>query len=628
MKLIVTIDVEEDAGPDWASPIMPTFRGVTVGIKDRLHPLFDQLGIQPTLLISPIVLQDIESVEVLKGLSNVELGTHLHWEQIAPHPERSLQGGVQQMRHMQRDFPPELEREKLETLTELFQQQFGFRPTSFRAGRYGASAATGAILQELGYEVDTSVTPHIQWTTPDNNLVYYGAVPEQPYYIDFPGNIYAQGDGDLLEVPITILAPDIIPGLRRPPWFRPNHSNRQTLREIVKTVYERNKAGIEQPLVMMFHNVEVIANASPKIKTEDEVRVFLDDMRDALRYAMELGFEPITLTRYAREYKQKTPRKNIEKPPAAPATQRLPRVLFCVDAPMWALDFKSTNLIKNLSPRFEFRKRFHEDIATDDFEWADAVIVYHWRQLLPLLKYVELFPRKVTMGGISCPTDLEGARHDVGMNTLGIFDSVFVHNQLLYDQYKDLFAKPVYLNQNGVDTTFYTPADIRPSGKPLIVGWAGSLENHGTKRGYYDIIVPAVEQTPGVVLHTAAREDKWRGPEEMLEFYRGLDVYLVASRVEGTPNPALEAAACGVPIIATRVGNMPELIKNGENGFLIERTPEAMAARLAQLRDDLPLLHAMRTRIRHDILAWDWSHRAKLYERMINETLVRRRWRP
>jgi glycosyltransferase involved in cell wall biosynthesis len=140
--------------------------------------------------------------------------------------------------------------------------------------------------------------------------------------------------------------------------------------------------------------------------------------------------------------------------------------------------------------------------------------------------------------------------------------------------------------------------------------------------------VPAVKQTPGVVLHTAAREDKWRGPDEMLEFYRGLDVYIVASSMEGTPNPGLESAACGVALISTPVGNMPELIRPGENGFLIDRSVETLSSRLAQLRDDSALLQQMRHNIRQDILAWDWKIRAHAYGNMLSDSLARHDWKP
>jgi len=303
-----------------------------------------------------------------------------------------------------------------------------------------------------------------------------------------------------------------------------------------------------------------------------------------------------------------------------------PRVLFVIDMPNWALDFKSTNLIENLQGEFTCRKLCVDDITEPDIEWADAVVIFYWANRWHLKKYANILAQKVTLGGISCPSDLEDKNREAGLYYLGLSDGIFVHNRLLFEEYKDQFAKPLYFNPNGVDTRFYCPGERRAPGAELIAGWAGSLKNHGTKRGYDDIILPAIENMPGVTLRTAAREEKWRNAEEMRDFYRTLDVYLVASRVEGTPNPALEAAACGVPVIATRVGNMPELIRQGANGLLIERTPEALAAALVRLRDDVDLRTKMSRQMREDISAWDWLIRARAYAAMIDECLARRGW--
>jgi hypothetical protein len=101
-----------------------------------------------------------------------------------------------------------------------------------------------------------------------------------------------------------------------------------------------------------------------------------------------------------------------------------------------------------------------------------------------------------------------------------------------------------------------------------------------------EFIAPAVEAVGSAQLRLAVREEKWRNREEMLDFYRSLDVYVCASRSEGTPNPCLEAAACGLPVVTTRVGNMPELIGDGENGFFVERDVADIADKLRRLRDD------------------------------------------
>lgn len=52
--------------------------------------------------------------------------------------------------------------------------------------------------------------------------------------------------------------------------------------------------------------------------------------------------------------------------------------------------------------------------------------------------------------------------------------------------------------------------------------------------------------------------------------YQALDAYLVASRQEGGPKAVLESMASGVPIVSTRVGQAPELIRHGVNGWLAD----------------------------------------------------------
>jgi glycosyltransferase involved in cell wall biosynthesis len=66
-----------------------------------------------------------------------------------------------------------------------------------------------------------------------------------------------------------------------------------------------------------------------------------------------------------------------------------------------------------------------------------------------------------------------------------------------------------------------------------------------------------------------------------------LDVFVLSSRMEGMPLVVLEAMAAGLPVVATAVGGMPALIKDGETGFLVPAGDEqALRARLTSLRGD------------------------------------------
>lgn len=69
-------------------------------------------------------------------------------------------------------------------------------------------------------------------------------------------------------------------------------------------------------------------------------------------------------------------------------------------------------------------------------------------------------------------------------------------------------------------------------------------------------------------------------PEELPVWYAAADLVTLLSRSEGCPNVVLEALACGRPVVATAVGGIPDLLREGESGFLVrERDPADVASR-------------------------------------------------
>ncbi|MGH2766505.1 MAG: glycosyltransferase [Actinomycetota bacterium] len=76
--------------------------------------------------------------------------------------------------------------------------------------------------------------------------------------------------------------------------------------------------------------------------------------------------------------------------------------------------------------------------------------------------------------------------------------------------------------------------------------------------------------------------------------YAALDAVVLTSKREGTPTPLVEAGAAGKPVVATRGGGVPNVVRDGETGFLVPPAdPEAVARRILSLLDDPAAARAM-----------------------------------
>jgi glycosyltransferase involved in cell wall biosynthesis len=59
------------------------------------------------------------------------------------------------------------------------------------------------------------------------------------------------------------------------------------------------------------------------------------------------------------------------------------------------------------------------------------------------------------------------------------------------------------------------------------------------------------------------------GQEGVRKEYLGADLFVLASFAEGVPVVLMEAMACGLPVISTRIAGIPELVEDGQSGILV-----------------------------------------------------------
>ncbi|HUF32884.1 MAG TPA: glycosyltransferase [Acidimicrobiales bacterium] len=114
-------------------------------------------------------------------------------------------------------------------------------------------------------------------------------------------------------------------------------------------------------------------------------------------------------------------------------------------------------------------------------------------------------------------------------------------------------------------------------------------------------------------------------PHHLLStWYRAADVVLVPSRSESFGLVALEAAACGTPVVAAAVGGLRTLVDHGSTGFLVQgRRPEAYAAYVAELLDNPVLAAEMSSRATAKAAGYTWSIAAARLRRIYTDLAAR-----
>jgi glycosyltransferase involved in cell wall biosynthesis len=245
------------------------------------------------------------------------------------------------------------------------------------------------------------------------------------------------------------------------------------------------------------------------------------------------------------------------------------------------------------------------------------VRLYEWLQVQALRRFEAVV-------AVSRPLEAQLARRGVGREQLHLLRNAW------------------YRGAPGLERSQARAALNLPE-KAFVLGWVGRLS--AEKGG--DLLIEALARSPGVPLLACVIGDgpdraalerraeelgmaervRWSGiRSEAGRLFAAFDAFVLSSRTEGTPIVLLEAMQAGVPIVATSVGGVPDVVGPGEAWLVPPDDPGAIAEAIRKVHADATgasrRAEAARRRLEADFAPGPWLD---AYERLYRRVRKERR---
>ena len=333
------------------------------------------------------------------------------------------------------------------------------------------------------------------------------------------------------------------------------------------------------------------------------------------------------------------------------------RIALVVDKENWAFANIAKNIKRRLSDTFEFKiipmsyldcNFIRLFLLVKDYD----LIHFFWRGHLMDIKndFFDWYTYEIG----SSRNEFEKEFVDYKKITTAVYDHLFIEdhkektidifnriknyyvssNRLLEIYNKmDLQNKPLCVITDGISLEEFYPKNIERfdniKNREVVIGWCGNSNWSGEKedyKGLKTILNPAIEelQKEGYKIKTnyADSQVKMIPHNEMVDYYKTIDILVCSSKIEGTPNPVLEAMACGVPIISTDVGIVPDVFgKNQKEYILQERNIEEMKNKLRQLINNPTYFKKLSDENLKSIEKFTWDNKMKDFKKFFTDAL-------
>ena len=214
-----------------------------------------------------------------------------------------------------------------------------------------------------------------------------------------------------------------------------------------------------------------------------------------------------------------------------------------------------------------------------------------------------------------------------------------VSSSILMDIYNnlDIDKKPMMVISDGVDLEKFKPNNLTRfdleniSNRKIKIGWVGNSEFTDSEgdsdlKGVRKIIKPVLQELIDegypIELKFADRKDGLIPHDKMPEYYNSIDVYICASKNEGTPNPVLESMASGVPIISTNVGIVRDALGEKQSKYILkERTKDELKDKLINLLNDKKQFKELSEENILQRQEWSWKKKCEQFKQFFDKNL-------
>jgi glycosyltransferase involved in cell wall biosynthesis len=149
---------------------------------------------------------------------------------------------------------------------------------------------------------------------------------------------------------------------------------------------------------------------------------------------------------------------------------------------------------------------------------------------------------------------------------------------------------------DGIVRILFTGYALKRKGGDLLLRWARET----TRKGWelHVVTMKPIEAPPGVVVYT----DLGSNSGGLIRLAQQCDIFALPTRADCFSLASLEAMAVGLPVITTRVGGIPDIIREGETGYLLDPDDyDGLRDRLETLLDSPGLRREMGCRGRERV---------------------------